>query len=380
MKVLGIVMEANPLHLGHKYFIDKAKETVNPDITIAIVSTNFSMRGDISVIDKFTKTNALLDLGIDIVLELPFKAYLASSDYFAYNAINTLLKFKITDLAFGAEAKDLGELLELKRIKSSLDNSTIVKENLKKGYSYSTSIVKAIKEYTNDQNIITQISLPNNTLAISYLNAIDKLNKKINNTLINRIDNNYYDKEINSKIASATSLRERLINNLSIDEYTPIKLDYIDLNKANDNLYKLYQYKMISTDLIDLKNILGINEGIENRLMNFINCSSYNDYINNVLTKRYTLTHIKRLILHILNNSSDEEQLYDYLRILGLNNNGKKYLNKLDKNIKQQIITNIKNTDNKLLNSELQSTKLYGIITDRFDLYLDEYKLPIIKN
>ena len=59
-KVLGLILELNPYHNGHKYFIDKAKEMINPDITIAIISSSFMMRGDPMIMDKFEKTKILL--------------------------------------------------------------------------------------------------------------------------------------------------------------------------------------------------------------------------------------------------------------------------------------------------------------------------------
>ena len=43
-KVLGLILELNPYHKGHEYFIKKAIEKVNPDITIAIISSSFTMR------------------------------------------------------------------------------------------------------------------------------------------------------------------------------------------------------------------------------------------------------------------------------------------------------------------------------------------------
>lgn len=379
MKVLGLVMEANPLHYGHTYFINEAKRLVEPDYTIAIVSTNFSMRGDISVIDKFTKTKALLDCGIDLVLELPFLASVCSSDYFSYNAIKTLCDFKITDLAFGAEASSIDQLRKLQKLQKALDESIEVKENLNKGYSYSTATFKAIKMMTDDVDLIENFSLPNNTLAIQYLNALDSINKDVNTTLIKRIDNNYYDKEAKSQIASATSLRELLKNGSDITNYTPFKIDYINLLESEANLYKLFQYKVLLTDKNKLATYQGVNEGIENRLVSFIDSIDYDAFISNVETKRYTKTHIKRIILHILLSSAKTKQYYNYLRVLGFNDKGKEYIKSLDKETKAKIITSPKSSNDELLLNELQATKLYGIITSRPSLYLEEYKLPIVK-
>ncbi len=379
MKILGIVMEANPLHNGHKYFLDEAKKQTNPDLVIAVTSTNFSMRGDVSVIDKFTKTKLLLSLGIDLVLELPFSSTNCSADYFSFNAINTLAHFNITDLAFGAECDSLNELKELQKLQKALDNSSIVKENLKKGYSYSTSTFKAIKEMTSDEALINNFSLPNNTLALHYLNALEKLNKDVNITLIKRIENNYYDELATNSISSATSLRLKLKRSEDISSFVPFKADFKNPSVLENNLYKLFQYKVASTKTSDLSLYQGVNEGIENRLSSFINLDSYEDFVKNVETKRYTKAYIKRIILNILLENYKEEQLYDYLRILGMNEKGKAYLKKLDKETKAMLITSPKDCINKLLQKEMLATKIYGIISSNASIYLDEYKLPIIK-
>ena len=55
-KVLGLILELNPFHLGHKYFIDKVIEEIKPDLTVAIISSSFTMRADVSILDKFEKT------------------------------------------------------------------------------------------------------------------------------------------------------------------------------------------------------------------------------------------------------------------------------------------------------------------------------------
>ena len=60
--------------------------------------------------------------------------------------------------------------------------------------------------------------------------------------------------------------------------------------------------------------------------------------------------------------------------------NGKKHINSLDKEIKKDIITSFKNIDNDLVNLELKATKLYGIITNNFDIYIEEFNIPYKKD
>lgn len=383
-KVLGLILELNPFHNGHVFFIQEAKKKVEPDLTVAIITTNFSMRGDIQVIDKFTKTKMLLKNEVDIVLELPHLGAVSSADYFAFNSVKTLTDFKITDLAFGAEISDLNELNYLRSISKSDDFNFLIKTYMDKGFSYGTSSVKAIQSITNDAKKAEMFSLPNNTLAIQYLNALDKLNSKVRVTLVERVYNNYYDEEASCDIASATSLRKLLSNGASIEQYIPkdfSNINYINIEKSEMCLYKLIQYKLSLSKKDELTNILGMNEGIENRLLNFINEIDYSAFINNIETKRYTKSYLKRLMIHLLLDTKKDlaPQYYNYLRVLGMNNKGKIFISKLKKDIKKSIITSFKNhEDNLIVQYELLATKLYGIITDKNDLYLNEYKIPII--
>ncbi|HQM18094.1 MAG TPA: nucleotidyltransferase family protein, partial [Bacilli bacterium] len=68
MKVLGVILELNPPHNAHKYFIEQAKMQIKPNLTIAIISCNFAQRGEISIISKYEKTKAALNLGADLVI------------------------------------------------------------------------------------------------------------------------------------------------------------------------------------------------------------------------------------------------------------------------------------------------------------------------
>lgn len=384
MKVLGLVLELNPFHNGHKYFIEEAKRQISPDVVIAVVSSSFSMRGDVMVIDKWEKAKIALEHGIDLVLEIPFLGAVNSTDYFCYNAIKILTSFNITHLAFGAELNNLDKLKQIKDLIKTKVYNIAIKEYLDKGFSYSNSSYKAIKNITNDQEIIDNFTLPNNTLAIGYLNSLDKLNKDVEVTVIKRINNNYYDEEINhTLINSATSLRNLLTRKEEIDRYTPgINYPYLNPSVANQNLFKLLQYQFAVKDFNEFSHIMGISEGIEKRFSNFIfQATSYDEFVRLVQTKRYPPNRIKRLILYILLNVKKEleNQYHHYLRILAMNKVGKNYINSLDKTLKKQIITSFKNQNHYLVEYELRASKLYGIINDKPDIYLHEYKVPYIR-
>lgn len=382
MKVLGLILEINPFHNGHKYFIDSAKKQDTYDYVIAVISTSFTMRGEVSVIDKFAKTSLLLDNGVDIVLELPIMKAVNSSDYFTYYSVDILSKMGVTDICFGSEAGEIEPLLKLNEITSSSSFNMDWKANIDKGLSYNQAATLALKTNGVSEELINQFVLPNNTLALGYISAIKKLNDKINIHTIKRIDNNYFDKDTEAnKLASAMALRSKINNSEDISSFIPnYNYEFLKENEVNEKLFNLLKYVLITDGTTSIKNRYMVSEGIENRMASFIDSNSFEEFINNVQTKRYNVSRIKRTVLHIvLNNSQSIGTTNTYLRILGMNEFGKTYLSKLDKETKTLLISNIKNEkNNELLNIELKASKLYDLLTNK-NTYMDEFKTPIRK-
>ena len=68
MKTVGIICEYNPFHNGHMHHLQKAREIADGGIVIAILTGYFSMRGDISVINKYDKVKTAIDKRFNIAL------------------------------------------------------------------------------------------------------------------------------------------------------------------------------------------------------------------------------------------------------------------------------------------------------------------------
>ena len=107
LKTIGIIIEANPFHNGHQYLVDEIKKNHHPSCLIAVVSTYFSMRADLTCLSKKDKINSLLNAGFDLVFELPISLSMHKADIFARNAVSILKEVGITHLAFGCETDDL---------------------------------------------------------------------------------------------------------------------------------------------------------------------------------------------------------------------------------------------------------------------------------
>ena len=50
MKILGIITEYNPYHLGHRLHLQEAKKLIKPNLTICVMSSSFVQRGEPAMI------------------------------------------------------------------------------------------------------------------------------------------------------------------------------------------------------------------------------------------------------------------------------------------------------------------------------------------
>ena len=377
MKIIGIIAEYNPFHLGHLYQINKIKEMYPDSIIIAIISTNFTQRGDISIINKWNKTNICLDNNIDLVIELPTLYATQSSDIFAYAALKILNEFKIDTLVFGTETDDINTLYKLANTQlNNQEYDTLVKKYLLDGINYPTAMNKALNKLTN-----LNITKPNDLLALSYIKEIIKNKYNITPISIKRT-NDYHQNKITNNIISANLIRKLHQENKDINQYIPYKQEkYIYNNISINNAFPYLKYQIINQKN-NLDRYLTVDEGIENRILKFINNSStWEELVMNIKTKRYTYNKINRMLLHILLGITKIDNTKEiYLRILGFNKQGRNYLNKIKKDINIPIYTSYKENISNTFNIELKSTLIYSLIVNDPNLIKKEYQnKPIIK-
>ena len=373
MKVLGVILELNPPHNAHKYFIEKAKMQVQPDLTIAIISCNFAQRGEISIISKYEKTKAALNLGADLVIELPVFCTLNSAELFGYYAVKILNDFKITDLAFGVELDDLNLLKKTNEILESPSYNEKLKANLNHGYSYKKAALLAFEKSTDNPILTENFNKPNNTLALKYLSAIDKINPKLQVNLIKRIGENEYSKNI-GEYPSGSTIRNLISKGKDVSKFIPAKYNFINYNQAYDNLFYLFK-SFVLLEESPFKNTKHIKEGIENRIYKILKETfNYKGFISKMKTKRYSENYLQRLLLSVLLELENQDDYY--LRVLGFNKKGEKHLSNIDK----PIITSPKKINNKLLNIELKASKLYALITNNDNYYQEEFLIPYKEN
>ena len=377
MKILGIIVEYNPFHTGHLYHLQKAKEMVKPDLTIAIMSGNYVQRGEVAIIDKFKRSELAIKYGVDLVIELPFAYVNQSADYFCKGVIDLLYHIGITDLVFGSEC---GDIHLFKEIASAIKNNPAdydqyVKNAMKQGLRYPDACNQALSLLLNKS-----IQTPNDLLGLGYVKEVINHDYPICLHCIQR-SNDYHDTSL-TKIASATALRKALKEKQDVHDYL-LDMSYYDHLYDQSNFFDYLKYQIIIQDIHHLKKIHLVDEGIENLLKKVIfDTNSYEELVNSLTSKRYTKTRIQRMLLHILmNNTKDEIKNcfpIDYILVLKMNQKGQKYLKTIKKTCSYHIITNLSSYKHPALDLEIKSSKLLSLI-DHQMIKKEFQNIPVIE-
>ncbi|MDE5888998.1 MAG: nucleotidyltransferase family protein, partial [Bacilli bacterium] len=190
--------------------------------------------------------------------------------------------------------------------------------------------------------------------------------------------NDYHDILSNDEIISATNIREKLRNDESLDKYLPQStIPYLH-NITNDSLFNLLKFKILTDK--DLSIYLDVDEGIEYRILKFINFSnSFDELISNIKTKRYTYNKINRMLIHILiglTKQDNKNAKLDYIKILGFNSKGQQYLKNIRKNL---VIPTTPNKESIIYKYELKAAYLYEQAIHKSLNNFDIKNIPIKK-
>nr|GGG69897.1 UPF0348 protein YlbM [Virgibacillus oceani] len=401
MQACGLIVEYNPFHNGHVYHLEEARKKSNADCMITVMSGSFLQRGEPAIIDKFHRTKAALKSGIDIVVELPYVFAVQSSDLFAKGSVQTLHELGVSSICFGSESGDITDFTSSHTTFKARETQyrETLQSNLDLGLSFPEASRIAYREIglTTDR---MDLSKPNNILGFSYVKAIVENNLPIEPLTIKRSKSNYHDETITSSIASATSIRKELfafgIMTPEIASTIPENTEHqLKIYKEKTKVWHSWEayfpflhYRVMTMTTDELQQIQGVDEGLENRIKKTANqAASFQEWVEKIKTKRYTWTRLQRIFVHILTNTKKADMNFvqslsriPYVRILGLTENGKAYLNQVKKDMEVPIVTQLSRSMNEMLSIEEKASHAYYSILPpaiRKQLHRQELAPPI---
>lgn len=381
MKAVGVIVEYNPLHNGHLYHIQKAKELTNADIVIAVMSGSFLQRGEPAVVSKWHRADMAVHHGIDLVIELPYAFATQHAQIFAYGAVRLLDSLRCDYICFGSESGDIQSFNDayslLKERKTSYEQ--LLKAFMEEGNSYPKAASLAFSQLTEDKKNMLDLSKPNNMLGFQYVRAVRSHNLAIELVTVSRKDANHHDTYFSAEtIASATSIRKQLFNAenglATIKPYVPAYTSSIlqafqteyGVYMQWENYWPYLKFRLLQTPANELSDIYEMEEGLEHRLLATIQkADSFHHFLTLVKTKRYTWTRLQRICTHILTNTKkkDLKKMSEptYIRLLGSTATGRLYLKEKKKAFLLPVVSKLSSFHNEQIALDSRAAAIYSL-------------------
>ena len=333
MKIVGIICEYNPLHLGHKKQIDRIRAEFGRDTAIiCAMSGNYVQRGQPAIIDKSVRAKAAILTGADLVLELPVTTSLSSAEGFAAGGVRILSQ--VCDvLCFGAETAETESLLKTARALLSPEFSPILREELDSGKSFPAARQRALERMGLESDVLSQ---PNDILAVEYCKAILFQNSAMVPFPIHR-GGSYHDEEVDAENPSATAVRRQMLGKHDwkscVPEVAQTVFEDAPLHSIGAGERAVLAKLRTMTDE-EFEALPYGSEGLWRKLMHASrSCATLEEIIAATKSKRYTRTRIDRMVMCAFLGITAEmlEAEVPYTRVLAFNDTGRTILKEAKK-------------------------------------------------
>ena len=328
MKIIGIICEYNPLHLGHKKQIDWIRSQFSEKCAIVcLMSGNFVQRGSPAIVDKSLRAKAAILSGADLVLELPVTYALSSAEGFAAGGVSILGKF-CDYLCFGSESGSADALMTTARALLSEQFPPLLRSRLEEGMSFPAARAAALQDLGLDSDLLDN---PNDILAVEYCKAILSQATAMQPLVIRR-EGSYHAQQADPDNPSATALRQLMHSGEVWEPYIP--------EKAGDCFRQARLHSLEAVERAVLGRLWTMTDeefealpyGSEGLWRKFMHASrsfaTLEEIISATKSKRYTRTRIQRMVLCAFLGITKEmlDSPAPYTRVLAFNGTGRSVL------------------------------------------------------
>lgn len=354
MDVVGVVAEYNPFHAGHAFHLRETRRLVGGCAVAAVMSGNFVQRGECAVLDKWTRSRAALEGGVDLVLELPTVWAVSSAEGFARGAVKILAATGVVShLSFGSEC---GDVDKLQRVAVCLDSPRYLGELrrfLDTGMPFAACRQAAVGEMLRPE--LAELLLhPNNNLGVEYIRALTGLKSDISPITIPRMGA-AHDGGGHPEYPSASFVRERILSG-ALPVENPASLKY------GERAVLAVLRSMKEEDFAALPDC---GEGLSQRIFRAARQGRVLEEVYDLAkTKRYAHSRIRRAALWgaLGIKESDRPDFPPYIRVLGANARGREVLREMKDKAALPIITKpARGRGEPLLELEARCTDFYEL-------------------
>ena len=356
MKTVAIISEYNPFHNGHLYQINQIREEFGDDTAIiAIMSGNYTQRGEIALMDKWERARAAVMCGVNLVLELPFPYSMSSAEFFARAGVHIASSLNTVDiLSFGSECGDIKTLTAIAENMSAVEFKNTLDDFLNNKQFDALGYPKLVQSaYESIYKTSFDIDFkPNNILALEYIKALREISSPIIPHTIKRSGADYSSDSILPKesFQSATAIRNAIYADNEFSSYIPEPVHGIigeefknsnapcDASKLDEAILSHFRLSHPTAEC----DIHDADGGLYNRLVKMsYEAKNISSLIDLSATKKYTTARIRRAIWYSFFGvtSSDVKNSPKFTQVLALDTVGQVLLRGIKKNGSIPVIT-----------------------------------------
>ncbi|MDR0445941.1 MAG: nucleotidyltransferase family protein [Oscillospiraceae bacterium] len=317
MKAVGIICELNPAHAGHAALASSARAAYPGAAVIGVMSPNFVQRGEAAAYPKHTRAARAVEIGIDLVLELPTPFALSSAEAFARAGVALMISTGVVGaIAFGSESGEISTLRAAAAALSTPECEELTREGIKLGLAYGAARQRALDRLFESPDIL---QTPNNMLAVEYIRAARSLGADIE----------FFTRRREPGISSAAIRRALRESANDAELMLPEMLDAAALSRLR------------TMTLIDFLQIQGSGDGIAERTAAAAKTAgSLAAAADLIKTKRYAHSRVRRFLLcAALGVRGDLPPAPPYIRPLAANEEGRALLREMKRTARLPIVT-----------------------------------------
>ena len=348
---IGIVAEFNPLHSGHRYLIECARKLAdkNNGEVICVMSEFFTQRGEVAIVDGYTRAREAVRSGCDMVIALPYLGSVAYGDDFARKSIEILAGAGITHLIFGTENDDVSVFEEI-YTKQQNNNEEEYKKLLKTGLNHAK--INSVLYGLENNN-------PNFSLAYSYYKAIREAGLNIQMIPIKREGQGLNNSDISKEMV--TDLRRETI-------------------ASETALFPYLKYKILSLGKEGIEKIYDVGEGLENRVYEAsLKAENYSNLVELIATKRYSNKKIQRVLLHILTNTTKEDYRENFstnnFRVLAVKKSKAAIIREINREGKISLHPLLNSKNSMKFEQDIKVARIYELLFSNKDIFRENVQI-----
>ena len=380
MNTIGIIAEYNPFHKGHAHQLEELRQKYPESTLLVVMSGDFVQRGTPAILSKFHRAQWAVMGGADIVFELPSMFAVSSAEYFSSGSVRLLHALGCDSISFGASHTQVEELVSAAKTLDHPSTQESLRTLLGQGYSYGTSLRKAIQLYhsmntslntdnsfgkNSEGNIFSATKQPssennslessnhlrildtdpNTILGIEYIRALHRYHIELDIIPVERTSS-HHNPTLGDSLPSGTALRNAIYASTVLEEsssqwyqylspiVSPLAIDIVQANYyANLNRYydMIHLTSRVSTKE-ELQTLQDMSDGLEDAWLTASSLSSWEQSRESLKSKRYTYARLDRIATYSLFRRTKEifqechQQGPTYGRLLAFNDRGRQYL------------------------------------------------------